>query len=203
MVRSLYTFDDAGQLNDPKIAQLYAAACSVIRQILYMEDVLNVATTYMVQGLLLSGCTLLKLLKTSFAKHVDVPIGQALFLSSVRLMQKVSIANNDFPAKSATCLSLLWRSEKVFKKPDGSEMLELRVRSRSSVSLIYDCLWWCREEFEGQAHAYPSRNTTDSSLASDQFHCKHLEAYLGQIAWIVETTVECRRVPIQQLQLDK
>lgn len=179
MVRSLYVFEDA-QLNDPKTAQLYAAACSVIRQISLQEDVLAAATTYIIQGLFLSGCTLFKLLKTSFAKHVDVSSGEALFLSSVRLMQKVSIARNDFPAKCATCLSLLWRSERVFKRADGSEMLEPRIRSRASMSLIFDCLWWCREEFEGQAHAYSPRNTKDSLRPIDQPRIEQSKADFGR-----------------------
>lgn len=101
-------------------------------------DILSAASTYIVQSMFLSGYILLRLLKTTLAKHVDVPSGQALFLSSVRLLEKVSVANNNFPAKCANILSMLWRSEKVFNRSDGSQMQGLRLCSRPNMILIFD-----------------------------------------------------------------
>jgi transcriptional regulatory protein LEU3 len=162
MIRSLYLFEDMGQLDQIKTAQLYSAACSVIRGVLYLQDIIDLLhglTTYLLQSLYLSSCTLLRLLKTSFAKNLDTTSGEALFLSSVGLLQKLSIGNNAYHAKAATILSLLWGSEKVFKNADGSETHELRIRSRSTMSLVFDCFWWWREEFGGQPHVYSKRPT--------------------------------------------
>ena len=150
MIRSLYLFEDMGRLDSIKVAQLYGGASAVIRGMIFYEEkefYLLASTTYIFQSLYLASCTLLRFLKTSFSRHVDTSGGSSLFLSSVSLLQKMSIANDDGPAKAATVLSLLWRSERVFKRADGSERLELRIRSRSAMSLIFDCLLWCREEF--------------------------------------------------------
>jgi hypothetical protein len=102
MIRSLYLFEDMGQLDQIKTAQLYSAACSVIRGVLYLQDIIDLLhglTTYLLQSLYLSSCTLLRLLKTSFAKNLDTTSGEALFLSSVGLLQKLSIGNNAYHAK--------------------------------------------------------------------------------------------------------
>jgi len=70
------------------------------------------------------------------------------------LAKKVSIENNDIPAKSTQVLKQLWMSNKVFMQDNEIEgSLKLRIRSRLAMSLALDCLWWWKEEF-GQSREY-------------------------------------------------
>lgn len=103
-----------------------------------------------------AGFTLLKLLNSFFANNVDLEHGKALFSRCIWLIRLVSVANNDLPSRLAEVLAQLWKSG-----GGGSNMtqrsndildssLQLKVRCRMSMSLVYDSVWRWREEFQAK-----------------------------------------------------
>jgi transcriptional regulatory protein LEU3 len=141
---------------------LYTSACSLIAELDVQEksaELVSHGTYYIFQGLDLAACCLLRLLKSPLLEF-DTQDGQQLFFTSLNLLSKFSLANNDAPARASTSLRSLWRSDRVFKNEDGTWNLELRVRNRFCISVLYDCMWWSRVEFEGQEDPYLRRITT-------------------------------------------
>ena len=112
---------------------------------------------YIEQMVLAGACTLLKLLNSFYVTHVDAPSGRALFGRAVNGLRRLSVRSNDLPQRLAEVMAQLWQSsgaseQKLF--PDGNpltqrepdESLQLRVRCRSSLSVLYDAIWRWRQQ---------------------------------------------------------
>lgn len=142
------------------------------------------ATNYMMQMLLAAGFTLLKLLNSFFAAHVDVPAGRTLLLSTVTALRQISVERNDLPQRLAEVLAQLWQSSpqgrdshRIF---DGNAVkkdeLQLRVRCRMSMSLLYDSVWRWKDQMGASASknldravinpTIPGTGVTSSSASS-------------------------------------
>lgn len=168
---------------------------------------------YIEQMVLAAGVTLLKLLNSFYSSHVDMSAGRALFGKCVNTLRRLSVISNDLPQRLAEVLAQLWQrsggSEQrnnIFtgqgdgtvrpQPPDGS--LQLQVRCRSSLSVLYDSIWRWREQTGDagtnalqQAVEHPTRITGDSTNTSGtpnpqnphhnnpQAHAPHLQPGLG------------------------
>ena len=157
--------------------QLYTAACSVMDLVMDLEAttfLLCNITNYMSNGVVLSACTLLRLLKGPLAQYVDAEKGKASFFSAVNILRKVSVANNDLPGRTSGVLAQLWSSDKIFRRPDGSHYFRLRVRSRLAMGIVYDCMWWYRSEFGGQPDVYALPNEPMGGKHRPMFNGKEL-----------------------------
>lgn len=98
-----------------------------------------------------ASCTLLKILNSSFAKHLDVAQGKSLFNSAVLALRTISIKNNDLPARLAEALGRMWRAAgsglsigTIGIANEQDDPLQLRIRCRMSVSHVFDCIWGWR-----------------------------------------------------------
>lgn len=105
--------------------------------------------------MLAAATTLLKLLNSFYASHVDIPSGRTLFSRTVSSLRKLSVRSNDLPQRLAEVMAQLWQTsgaseQRLFnsdtqsKQPD--ESLQLRVRCRSSLSVLYDAIWRWRQQ---------------------------------------------------------
>ena len=106
--------------------------------------------------MLAGATTLLKILNSFYASHVDVPSGRTLFSSTVSNLRTLSVRSNDLPQRLAEVMAQLWQTtgaseQRLFnpenntsKQPD--ESLQLRVRCRSSLSVLYDAIWRWRQQ---------------------------------------------------------
>lgn len=111
----------------------------------------NYATSYLMQMTLACGFTLLKLLNSFFASHVDVQAARNRFNATVKAVRGTSVTNNDLPSRLAEVLAQLWRSHGTGLKLQSGVVdnsLQLKVRCRMSMSLIFDSVWRWREEFQ-------------------------------------------------------
>lgn len=114
------------------------------------------APNYILQMIIAAGFTLLKLLNSFFANYVDLEYGKSLFKIAIGMIRTISVSTNDLPSRLAEVLVQLWRSGGAGSMiPRGSnEMtdgsLQLKVRCRMSMSLVYDSVWRWREEFQAK-----------------------------------------------------
>ena len=114
------------------------------------------ATNYILQMVVAAGFTLLKLLNSVFASHVDLDYGKILFSRCIWLIRSISVTNNDLPSRLAEVLAQLWKSggagSRVVQRGNdiGDSSLQLKVRCRASMSLVYDSVWRWREEFQAK-----------------------------------------------------
>lgn len=93
----------------------------------------------------------MKLLNSFFARHIEVEKSRALFNTTIHGIRSISIANNDLPARLAEVMAQLWRSYgagTVQTTGAVDSSLQLKVRRRMSMSLVYDSVWRWREEFQ-------------------------------------------------------
>jgi hypothetical protein len=105
--------------------------------------------SYIVCALLYASYALLRILKSSIViiSEEKEEAKTSLFLA-IGLMKSLSIDNNDMCSKSCMYLTQLWNSSRAFKKADGTDMLDLRARSRLNGSHVVDTILWWREEFD-------------------------------------------------------
>lgn len=98
-----------------------------------------------------AGVTVLKILHSSFSTFVDFARGKRAFNSVITLCRRASIEDNDLPGRSSKILSQLWaiHDPSSSKLGQGNEP-SLRLRTRSSASVMHDALWVWRERFAKQ-----------------------------------------------------
>lgn len=108
------------------------------------------------QLIVAAGFTLLKLLNSFFANHIDLEYGKSLFNRTIWAIRTISVSMNDLPSRLAEVLAQLWRGGGAGSRVgtqdvgevDGS--LQLKVRCRMSMSLVFDSVWRWREEFQAK-----------------------------------------------------
>lgn len=157
------------------------------------------ATNYIMQMILAAGFTLLKLLNSFFNTHIDIPAGRSLLLSTVGALRSISVERNDLPQRLAEVLAQLWQSSPQgqhhhnrnstssgdggFGDTTGSgirdqvdDSLQLKVRCRMSMSLLYDSVWRWKDQMGASASknldravinpTIPGTGVTSSSASS-------------------------------------
>ncbi|KAL9055036.1 MAG: hypothetical protein Q9162_003801 [Coniocarpon cinnabarinum] len=129
--------------------ELYSATVVFLKTALESPSLPYVGM-YIMQMILGGGFTLAKLLNSFFKSHTDVDAARALFNRTIKAIRTTSIYNNDLPARLAEVLTQLWRSYGASMREPPSEIddsLQLRVRCRMSLSVVYDSVWRWREQF--------------------------------------------------------
>ena len=117
-------------------------------------NLLQYSTNYVLQMIVAATFTLLKLLNSFFATLMDLDYGRSLFTRAVQAIRLISITDNDLPRRYAEVLSQLWKATGAGHKrtqPSTAALensLQLKVKCRMSMSLVYDSVWRWREEFQ-------------------------------------------------------
>ncbi|KND91327.1 Regulatory protein LEU3 [Tolypocladium ophioglossoides CBS 100239] len=151
---------------------LWRAATSFLDELLEVDKVtsprdtfrgtiLKHATNYVQQMLVAAAFTLLKLMRSFFCKTIDFDRGRSLFHHSIRAIRATSVVNNDLQSRLAELMVQMWqggrldsRSHAYSHDEDSSipvdDSLQLKVRCRHSMSLVFDSVWRWREEYQAQ-----------------------------------------------------
>ncbi|KAG6201311.1 hypothetical protein E4U10_007715 [Claviceps purpurea] len=149
---------------------LWRAASSFLDELLEVDKVtspresgrgtiLLYATNYLQQMLVAAGFTLLKLMRSSFCKTIDFDRGRNLFLQSVKAICATSVVDNDLQCRLGQLMAQMWSGARLDDRanaynPDDDtavkmdDSLQLKVRCRHSMSLVFDSVWRWREEYQ-------------------------------------------------------
>lgn len=128
---------------------------------------LRYATNYIMQMIMAACFTLLKLLSSFFAREIDFERGRQLFHHTITVIRSMSVINNDLPWRLAELMVQMWNGARVEARSvlqnEGNgngashdprtvidDSLQLKVRCRMSMSLMFDSIWRWREEFQAQ-----------------------------------------------------
>lgn len=147
-------------------------------------------TNYILQMVVAAGFTLLKLLNSFFANYIDLERGRRIFNRTIFAIRSISVASNDLPSRLAEVLAQLWRGSgaglKIPRREGNGEdsSLQLKVKCRMSMSLVYDSVWRWREEFQAkgrgnlecQSPTYPhhlGKKTIKANQDSSRTHQPH------------------------------
>lgn len=143
------------------LRNVYIAASSLLTVVIELPaEHFMYMPRYIEQMMLAGAVTLLKLLNSFYATHVDIPSGRTLFSRAVSALRQLSVRSNDLPQRLAEVMAQLWQTlggareeQRLFKNETAAapdESLQLRVRCRSSLSVLYDAIWRWRQQV-GQA----------------------------------------------------
>lgn len=121
--------------------------------------ILLYATNYIQQMLVAAGFALLKLSKSFFAHFVDTNRARELFHKTLNAIRATSVINNDLQSRLAELMVQMWNGSRAPAKtlspndesaPIIDESLQLKIRCRHSMSLVFDTVWRWREEYQAQ-----------------------------------------------------
>lgn len=118
--------------------------------------ILQYATNYISQMIVAAGFALLKMLSSFFASEFDFERGRQLFHKTIQAIRSMSVTNNDLSWRLAELMVQMWNGVRIESRSPlgaGGEIdssLQLKVRCRHSMSLVFDSIWRWREDF--QAH---------------------------------------------------
>lgn len=148
------------------LTNAYESATSYIQMVLDIDmnsnSLLLYCPTDILKTITSASCILIKVLNSSYAIHFDAMQGKSLFNSAILTIRSISLRKNDFPDRLAEVLARMWRAAGSGLPRDRSiagqhDPLELRIRSRMSVSHVYDCVWGWRRTLQSQG---PSHSRT-------------------------------------------
>ena len=110
--------------------------------------------------MILAAFIILKISRSYLAGKVDLRSGEKAYFMAIVSLRESSLQNDDLYARGAMILTQLWTSTRVFRRPNGIvDGLSLRIRTRLSMSVVFDCFWWWREEFQGKPSPYNDSRT--------------------------------------------
>jgi hypothetical protein len=135
-----------------RVATLYQTAYSFLSQCLEADnpdDLFNYWPFFCYQAFVAAALTVLKILMSGcFDSIIDIPAGRFLLNSAILALRKMSIANNDLPARLSDVVGFLFSLPSPGPNRQPTHILPLRVRNRSSMSIVYDSLWQWRRHFQ-------------------------------------------------------
>ena len=148
------------------LPRVLSTACAIIELAENLGEKLNslsAAPLHILCGTLVALEALLRILKSSASCGLDTERAKLCFFKGINLSKQLSVVSHDAAAKMVTIMTQLWHSSKAFRRPDGSEYVTLRIRSRLVLSPLLDTVGWWRDEFDTQhrATAMPQESTTD------------------------------------------
>ena len=141
--------------------------------------ILPYATIYIQQMLVAAGFALLKLLRSFFAKTIDFSRGRSLFRQTVQAIRNTSVVNNDLQSRLAELMVQMWNGARMEhggghsnNNDDDSpiqvdDSLQLKVRCRHSMSLVFDSVWRWREEYQQLGKGTLDGKSRDPSSCPD------------------------------------
>ena len=137
-------------------------------------------TNYIFQMMLAAGFALFKLRNSHFAQqgYVDLEYTKDIFLRTIWAIRNISAAPNDLPQRLAEVLAQVWKSGRFFNtsqiqensnaytgnalsstsSASTDEALQLKVKCRNSMSLVYDSVWRWREEYMSRGKTMESKS---------------------------------------------
>ncbi|CEL01980.1 hypothetical protein ASPCAL01556 [Aspergillus calidoustus] len=152
-LHSFYLHDDpALSVYTERVATLYHTAYNFLSQCLEADNqggLFHYWPFFCYQVFVAAALTVLKILMSDrFNSIIDVPAGKSLINSAILALRKMSIANNDLPARLSDVVGFLYSLPSHGPSGQPTHNLSLRVRNRSSMSIVYDSLWQWRRYFQ-------------------------------------------------------
>lgn len=148
-------------------------ACNALVMFVHNSDmdVLNYCPNYVFQMILAAGFSVLRLSTSPLVEYIDALTAKRLFNSSIAALRKISITNNDLPGRLAEVLAQLKaRRNRLSRELRANwNSLQLKVRSRLSMSITFDSLWEWRRGFVEDENGTVANKDAPSGTAGQFF----------------------------------
>ncbi|KAF3056517.1 Regulatory protein LEU3 [Daldinia childiae] len=161
-----YHFLDCPSPNHDGLINLYIISCKLFESLTSQDESTEFSRAcpeFIYKTTLLAAISILKIQKSELVCHVNSASGEKAYFSAIYLCQRASFQSDDLGARGVTILGQMWTSKNMYRRPDGRiDSLSTRIRSRLSMSIVFDSFWWWRVEFNGQTSPYPEQNQISS-----------------------------------------
>ncbi|KAF1967861.1 hypothetical protein BU23DRAFT_282157 [Bimuria novae-zelandiae CBS 107.79] len=151
------------------LSRLYSLCISTLQTAHAMTQQANfafISQSFIDRTICLAGFVILKLSRSPFQQHLDLPAGEQAYYNAAQFSKATSLQTGDLGDRICQILTNLWQSNKVFRRRDGTiESLGIRLRTRLSMSVSFDMFWYWREEF---GHMYNPYNGEEGLPANAQ-----------------------------------
>jgi hypothetical protein len=119
---------------------------------------LQYGTNYIFHMMLAAGFSLLKLMHNFLSEHeIDTQGASTLLRRTIWALRSMSVVDNDLAERLAEVLHQVWKSGRVRAEPSHNigdqsydDSLQLKVKCRMSMSLVFDSVWRWRKNFHFQ-----------------------------------------------------
>ncbi|KAF4630772.1 hypothetical protein G7Y89_g7363 [Cudoniella acicularis] len=146
----MHFYKSATTLDMQSCMLIFNATSSVLEQVRDLDrdyGLHRICTQFLLTITLMSLACMARILKGPFAEYLDQTRGYNLFDTGVRFARSCSLQKADFGERCAAIAEKIWKSKKVFRNPDGSINITLRVRNRFSSGPWHDTVSCWKEEF--------------------------------------------------------
>jgi transcriptional regulatory protein LEU3 len=147
---AMHFYKSATTLDMQSCMLIFNATSSVLEQVRDLDrdyGLHRICSQFLLTATLLSLACIARILKGPFAGYLDQTRGYNLFESGVRFARSCSLQKGDYGERCAAIAERIWKSNKVFRDPDGSINITLRLRNRLSSGPWHDAVSCWKEEF--------------------------------------------------------
>jgi hypothetical protein len=155
-------------LSSEKLFELYdiAADFALLGAKLDQEQgITQHAPPFFSRTLFLACCVLLRIARSSVREALDLKKGREAYFKTINVHKRLSVLHDDAHSRATVILSQLWSGKMidVQTKRSGGQV-RLKCRSRLGMSVLYDCWWFWRQEFQGHPDPYSDEGQWNTCL---------------------------------------
>ncbi|KAF2471500.1 uncharacterized protein BDR25DRAFT_20355 [Lindgomyces ingoldianus] len=159
---AMHFYKSATTLDLQSCMLIFNATSSVLEQVQDLDKdygLHRICTRFLLMVILFSLASMARILKGPFAGCLDQIRGYNLFDNGVRFSRSCSVQKADFGERGAAFAEQIWKSKKVFRNPDGSINITLRVRNRLSGGPLHDAIRCWKDEFFDPKYMHSAPST--------------------------------------------
>jgi transcriptional regulatory protein LEU3 len=139
----LHLYKSASTLDMQACILIFDCTSKVLDQVFTLDRENNlhqICTRHLQTVVILSLASIARVLKGPFASYLDQTKGSNLIENGTQFLRSCSVQKGDFVDRAASLAEQIWKNQKVFRNPDGSINITLRVRNRLSSGPLLDVI---------------------------------------------------------------
>ncbi|KAK9233921.1 hypothetical protein V1525DRAFT_391961 [Lipomyces kononenkoae] len=180
----MHFYKSATTLDAQSCMLIFNATSSVLEQVRSLNRDYSLHRTcsrFLLTVTLLSLASMARILKGPFAGYLDQTRGYDLFDAGVHFARSCSVQKGDFAERCSALAERIWKSKSVFRNPDGTINITLRVRNRLSCGPWHDAVKCWKEEFFDPECVHHASGTDNGTVFAHIFvgSRKHVSANGG------------------------
>ncbi|KAF5574036.1 nicotinamide mononucleotide permease [Fusarium pseudoanthophilum] len=168
-ISAYYFFLRSHDFKKPGLIITFSTATEVldvVSRLDAMQDFALYASNYYTRMALLAAFCILRIVRSQLKEHIDLRDAQQSLFKAISFVKRRSMQHGDLDERYGTILSQLWSNSDSMDTTTANG-LDLRIRSRLFMSVVFDSLWWWRVEYNGQGSPYDTNNTAPEPGQTD------------------------------------
>ncbi|KAF5544074.1 nicotinamide mononucleotide permease [Fusarium mexicanum] len=168
-ISAYYFFLQSHDLKKPGLITAFSIATEildVVSRLDAMQDFALYASNYYTRMALLAAFCILRIVRSELKEHIDLRDAQQSLFKAISFAKRRSMQHGDLDERYGSILSQLWSNSDSMNTTTANG-LDLRIRSRLFMSVVFDSLWWWRVEYNGQGSPYDTNNAAPESAQMD------------------------------------